>query len=383
MKTDQSGYPRVFLLAAFLIVFAGALYVAVHIYDPLMRPVLDVLPPFVIAFVFAFLLDPVVDWFQRRGLSRGMGVLVVGVLFLVAFVLLGFLIVPKVADQAARLAGNFPDYLKQAQDQLDSLLERAKPLLRRLHLPYTAGELSSKYSSQIGEAAKRSFSLVSGVLTAGLSKVLWIIIVPLSTLWLLRDLEYIKAKVVHFTPPSHREKLMRVSAAVGDVFGKYVRGMVAVSVLFSAVASAVLSIAGLDYALIIGGVSGLLYQIPYIGTLVMVIVTGIAALVQPGHGIGYALILMGIMGALGSVIFDLLVTPKVVGGSVGVHPLLTLFSLMLGAQLFGILGMIIAVPVAASLQVALAHFYPQILDDVRPKDAAKKPKQPRKPKRHG
>ena len=92
------------------------------------------------------------------------------------------------------------------------------------------------------------------------------------------------------------------------------------------------------------------------------------ALVQPGHGIGYALVLMGAMGLLGSAIFDLLVTPKVVGGSVGVHPLLTLFSLMLGAQLLGILGMVIAVPVAASIQVALAHFYPQILDDLRAAD---------------
>lgn len=140
--------------------------------------------------------------------------------------------------------------------------------------------------------------------------------------------------------------------------------MITVAILFSAASMLVLSLAGLDYGLIIGAVSGLFYMVPYVGVAIIAVVTGFAAMVEPGHGGGYALILMAYMLVQAFIVFDQIVTPRVVGGSVGVHPLLALFSLALGARMFGVVGMIAAVPVAASLQVAIGQIYPRIFDRV-------------------
>lgn len=358
-------YPRAIIAAALMVMLAAVVYVALHIYDPVIRPIMDVLPPFVIAGVFALLLDPVVDWFQKMGRSRGFGVGVVGLSFLVVFLLVGFFVVPRITEQAVGLSENFQTYIDQAQKQLNVVLNHERPLLQRFHLPTTTADWAKRFSVQTEQAATRALSWIAGVMTLAAPRILWLIIIPLSTLWLLRDLDYIKAKIVHFTPDDHRERLMHVSSAVGEVFGKYVRGMLAVAILYSVVASVVLSVAGLDYALIIGGISGLLYLVPYIGTVAIALVTGIAAIVQPDQGTTYALVLMGILTFQSFVLFDLLITPRVVGGSVGVHPVLSLFSLALGARMFGAVGMVLAVPVAAALQVALGHWFPKINDSLR------------------
>lgn len=362
---DQT-HPRIAGVAAFLVALAAGVYVAVHLYEPLVRPLLDVLPPFVIAIVFAFLLDPVVDWVQRRGGSRGFGVALVGICFLLAFLVVGFFLVPRLVDQAVNLTENLPAYSEQVQKTANSLLIRGKPLLERLNLPTTTAEWTQRFSGQAEAAASRALSYLAGTLSAAFSKILWVILIPLSTLWLLKDLDYLKAKIVYLAPHRHQDRLLRVSSAVGGVLGRYVRGMLTVAILFSIITSIVLSGAGLDYALVIGGISGLFYLVPYIGVVTLAAITGIATLVQPEAGWGMVAGLVIYLLVQSFVLFDLVITPRVVGGSVGVHPVLMLFSLALGARLFGVVGMVAAVPVAAACQVALGLFCPRINDRVTP-----------------
>ncbi len=219
---------------------------------------------------------------------------------------------------------------------------------------------------------------ISGALGSALSKILWVIFIPISTLWFLRDMDYIRAKGIHFTPDRHRDRVLSLSGAVGDVFAKYIRGMAAVAILYSCVSMAVLAGCQLQYGLIIGAISGLLYLIPYIGVLTTALATGIAATIQTPDNPAYPILLMVWLLVQSFVIFDLIITPKLVGGSVGVHPVLALFSLALGARLFGVVGMITAVPVAAALQVALGQLYPKINDRV---DTAIPPKPPPKVRR--
>lgn len=357
-------WPRVTIIAAFLLAVAAAMYGAKLIYEPVIEPVLQVAPPFVIAIILAFLLDPLIDRLQRHGASRDFAVVIVGLSFLVAFVLAGLFLVPKIADQSAKLVQNYGQYADQVQVEANRVLQDNAVLLKRLHQPTTLIELVKKFSGQLEVFGRSAITLLSGVLTGVLSKILWLVIIPLSTLWILRDLDYIKAKIMHLSPERHLDRLVSLSSAVGIVFGKYVRGMMTVAILFSAASMLVLSLAGLDYGLIIGAVAGLFYMVPYVGVAIITIVTGLAAMVQPGHGTEYALILMGYMVVQSFIVFDQIVTPRIVGGSVGVHPVLALFSLALGARMFGVVGMIAAVPVAASLQVAIGQVYPRILDKV-------------------
>ena len=360
INTDK--YPRVISAAAFLVALAAVVYTAIMIYNPVIRPVLDVAPPFVIAIGLALLLDPLIDRFEDKGMSRGLAVAIVGLCFVVVFVAVVVLLAPKVAGQATALAGNFQDYAGEAQTQINTALERHEPFLNKLGLPTTATGWTTRFSGQLQGFASTVVSFFATALTNALSRVLWLIIIPLSTLWLLRDIDYIKAKLIRFAPERHRERVVRLTGAVGVVFGKYLRGMLTVAILFSLVATLVLTVFGLKYGLIIGAVAGLFYLVPYVGVLIMAVIAGLAALVQPPHSVSYALTVMGILAFQSFVVFDLGITPRVVGGSVGVHPVLTLFSLALGARLFGVVGMVAAVPVAASIQVAIGELYPQIYE---------------------
>lgn len=383
-------WPRVVLIAAFFVAVAAGMYCVTFIYQPVIEPLLEVAPPFVIAIILAFLLGPLVDNIQRLKLpfvgtsaSRDFAVAIVGIMFLVSFVLAGFMLLPKMADQASQLVKNYDTYVSQIQTRVNDILQAHTVLLHRLHTPTNAKDLFIKYSGELAGIARGTASVIAGLLVGFLSKILWFIIIPLVTLWFLRDLDYIKVKVVHFTPEKHRDRLITLSTAIGGVFGKYVRGMITVAIFFSLVTMVVLSAAGLNYGLIIGAVSGLFYMVPYVGVAIIATITGLAGLVQPHHGTEYAIVLACYLFFQSFVLFDLVVTPKVVGGSVGVHPVLTLFSLALGAKMFGVVGMIAAVPVAASLQLAIGQVYPKMLERVgRPPKKEKPPKKPpREPRR--
>lgn len=355
-------YPKAVLAASFFVAIAAFVYAVQLIYIPLILPIIEVATPFVIAIILAYLLDPIVSFIQRKGMSRGFGVAIVGLSFLIVFLLIGFLIVPRIADQAVNLARNFREYVNQAQSQVNGLLESHKTLLEKMHLPTTAADLAKQFADQTKEATARSLGFVAAALSSVLSRILWIVIIPMTTLWVLRDLEYIKAKIIHLLPQAHKSRVVELAGAIGGVFAQYIRGMLAVALIFSIVAALVLTGFKLQYGLVIGAFAGLLYMVPYVGVAILAITTGIVALVQPPHSFAYAAILMGILIVQSFVVFDLFVTPKIVGRSVGVHPVISLFALALGARLFGVVGMVAAVPVAASLQVALGQIYPKIKD---------------------
>lgn len=355
-----------------MVIVAGVVYCLSLIYEPVVSPVLSVLPPFAIAFILAFLLDPVVDWLQRRRLSREMGVAVVGLAFLIVFVLLGFLVLPRLVDQATELAQNSQHYVDVVQRQIDGFLAARKPMLNRLHLPTTMANWANQYSGQLGAFGKGSLVMLSSGLAAIASRALWLVIIPMATFILLKDLDYIRAKVVHLTPERHKAALISMSSAVGLVFGRYVRGMMAVALLYGVLASIILSLFGLQYALIIGVLAGLFYLVPYLGNIVIVGMTVTAVLVQNPDATGTAAVLALILLVQSMIVFDVMITPRVAGGSVGVHPVLALFSLAVGAQMFGVVGMILAVPVVASIQVALGQIYPSVNEQLRKRAEAAK-----------
>ena len=361
MNTDK--YPRVFTVAAFLVAVVAGLYTAWLIYKPVIAPILAVAPPFVIAIALALLLDPVLDLLERRGMPRGLGVAVIGLVLIVALLLIGFLLLPRIVSQATMLAENFQDYMREAQGRINEILAAHKPTLERLHLPTTLGEWGTRYSDKLQAAASASLNFLVGALTSTVSRLLWLIIIPMSTLWLLKDIDYIKAKIIHFTPEQRRERIVKLGTAVGVVFGKYIRGMLMVMLLFSAVSMVTLTLFGLHYGIVIGALAGLFYMVPYVGVLILALIVGLTALVQNGSP-AYAIGLMALLFVQANIVFDMLIVPRVVGKSVGVHPVLALFSLALGAQMAGALGMVLAYPIAASIQVAIGEFYPNVYDKI-------------------
>jgi predicted PurR-regulated permease PerM len=207
-------------------------------------------------------------------------------------------------------------------------------------------------------------------------------IIPIVTFYLLQEIDPLRARIVHLVPVPRRARFLELSERVGSVFSGYVRGLIIVCAGFALATGTVLAlIFRLPYSLMIGLISGVLYAVPYVGGLATVGIVALVALsTHPGTGF--------VLGVVGTVLliyqlFDQVITPRVVGGQVGLHPVVSIFALTAGGQLFGLPGMILAVPVAASLQIVLTSLWPQLAEPLPPADREPTLVTDESPRRHG
>jgi predicted PurR-regulated permease PerM len=323
----------------------------------------DVLPPFLIALVIAVLLDPSLDRMQRRGWSRRSATLVVFVLFLLIFAGFALVLIPAAVRQAADFVGNMPAYYAEMTRRAQTMLAAHHTLLARLRLPTSSNDLLTRYQGQITRALQTLATHLLQFFAGSISKLTWMAIIPIVTFYLLQEIDLLGARVVSLLPASSRSHVLEVSQRVGAVFSGYVRGLIIVCAGFAMVLGVILAlIFRLPYALMIALASGILYAVPYVGGAATIAIAALVA-VATQHGSGYV---VGVIIAVLVVqqLFDQIITPRVVGGMVGLHPVVSLFALTAGGQLFGLAGMILAVPVAASLQVILMALWPQLAEPV-------------------
>ncbi len=350
------------IYAAWLIVLCAIFYLWDHVHGTFVLPVFEVATPFFIAFVLAFFVDPLVDKLQSKGMSRGAGIGIVAAFILIVFGAFIVTIVPVMASQAIELGKQLPAYLEEATVAIDALMESNQGLLATFDLPSSIEEVYAKFEGQARDATASAFSVAGGLMSAFLSRIFWVVIIPIATIWFVKDLDCMKEKALLFLPVNRRQKAMEVSATVGDVFRKYVGGMLVVALIYSAVSCILLTILGVPYSLILGAFSGLLYLVPYVGVLITAVLASLLYYAGADGTSVMAIVIFASVCVQSFVVFDLLVTPKVAGGSVGVHPLLALFSIALGAKLMGVIGLVVAVPIAASVQAVIGVTCPGIYE---------------------
>jgi predicted PurR-regulated permease PerM len=329
----------------------------------------DVLPPFLIAFAIAVLLDPMLKRMQRRGWSRRAATVVVFVLFLLTFTGVALILIPAAVRQATEFAGNMPAYYAELVGRAQAALASHHALLARLRLPTTSTEILARYQAQITRLLQNLASRLLQLFAGSVSKLPWMAIIPIVTFYLLQEIDPLRARVVHLVPEPRRAHFLELSERVGSVFSGYVRGLIIVCAGFALATGTVLAVLfRLPYSLMIGLISGVLYAVPYVGGLATVGIVALVALsTHPSTGF--------VLGVVGTVLliyqmFDQVITPRVVGGQVGLHPVVSIFALTAGGQLFGLPGMILAVPVAASLQILITSLWPQLAEPLPAADPA-------------
>lgn len=363
---------RITAWAAGLVAVAALLNIIALLYEPLIRPVLDVLLPFSIAVALALLLDPAIDRMEKRGMPRGRAVAVVALCFLLVIAVFGVFVVPVLINQAKELADNLPGYYTQAQDYVGRWMAGHAGLLRRFHAPTTMKALYAQISAEVQSAASGAISGAGALLANWASKSIWLVLIPIITLFMLADIDRIKAKALLLVPEKHRERTGSIVNSIGRVFGSYIRGLITVAVLYGTSCGIALAIWRVPYSVMLGAAAGALSLVPYIGTFSTIVLVALVALVShpenPMYAVWVALTILVI-----NQTFDNGVTPKVVGKAVGVHPALAILALLIGGQMFGIVGMIISVPVAASIQIVVLEFYPPLRG---PKEKRKKREKP-------
>lgn len=349
----------------------AVLFVLAKVVQVLSVAALDIATPFIVGIVLALLLDPVVDRMEGRGLKRFVAVAIVFGVFLLVLVCIGIIAVPALIDQTTQLAHNAPDYVENAKTYVNNYLEHHRQI-GTITLPRNFDDLSNQASARLSGVLSSSAGSVTTILLGSVSALLDIVITLIVTFYLLLDIDRLRARLFYLVPDKARKPMSLYAGDVGAVFSDYLRGLLIVSALYGACTLAMLlglSLLHHDlarYAFLVAVVGGLLYTVPYIGPLATAVITFIVAFAAGGESGasfgGIAIVATLILNQ----IFDNVVTPRVVGSGVGLHPVASIFALTLGGALFGLPGLLLSVPVAASVQVILFRLFPKLTTPTPP-----------------
>ena len=311
----------------------------------LFRPILL---PFLVGMAAAYLLDPAADRLQRMGLRRTAATIVISIGFFLALVLVLLLLLPTVAAQAMELARELPDYLERLRDHLVPRLSGIASWAS-IELDLSAEGLLRRYWSQTMEVL---INAIGGLLQSGialLNLVSLLFVTPIVTFYMLRDWDRMVARIAASVPPDYLPTVRRLAGEIDEVLAGFIRGQGLVCLFLALFYALGLWLVGLRYGLIIGLLTGFFSFIPYIGMAIGACVGLTVAAFQFQDLIGVGLV--AAVFAVGQFIEGNLISPRVVGDRIHLHPVWIIFAVLAGTVLFGFLGTLLAVPVAGVLGV--------------------------------
>ena len=326
-----------------------AIFVIVSILIYLLAPILM---PFLSAAVLAYIADPLVDKLEKK-MSRSIAVSVVFFTLSLIAVLVLLIVLPLLEKQIVILAEKLPLYIDRAQNYLLPLLkERFGFDVASFDLNILKQSLSDYWKTAGGLAA----NVLSSISRSGLILVGWIANITLMlvvTFYLLRDWDSLVAKIHALIPRKNEKSIVVIAKESDEVLGAFFRGQMLVMFVLSIVYTVGLMFVGLDTALLIGGLSGLVSFVPYLGFIIGIVVASVAALMQFQEIT--PLFYIAIVFFTGQMLEGMLLTPLLVGDKIGLHPVAVIFAVLAGGQLFGFVGVLLALPVAAVVAVVLRH----------------------------
>lgn len=329
------------------LVLTGALGLVLYVLGP-------VLTPFAISVLLAWLADPLVGRCERSGMRRNVAVILVFVLTSLLLVLAVLIAVPLLERQISTFVGNVPRYLQWTQGVALPWLEQKTGLtLAGYFDPAQWGDLLVAHWQQAGGVAS---SLIGGLSRSGLAIATWLstlLLVPVVTFYFLRDWPQLMERVRELVPRPLEPTVTRLAQQSDEVLGAFLRGQMSVMLVLGAVYAFGLSLVGIDLAFLIGMGAGLLSFVPYLGAFLGVTAGLIATLVQHGDWLHVALVLL--VFGVGQTLEGFVLVPWLVGDRIGLHPVAVIFAIMVGGQLFGFLGVLLALPVAAVAMVLLRY----------------------------
>ena len=306
--------------------------------------------PFVAGLGLAYLLTPLADRLERIGVNRLIAALLIVALMVLAFVLLVLLVAPSLGNQLSSFIQKFPDYAARLQALLS---DPPWPWLKKL-VGVGEGIRNEKTIADLvtqGTGWLTAFlrSLWSGGQTL-VSLFSLVVVTPVVAFYLVYDWHRMIAAADNWVPLHHRATVRRLAREIDSAIAGFLRGQTAVCLLLGSFYAAALSLTGLNFGLLIGLVSGLITFIPYVGSMTgLVLASGVAVAQFAPEWTPIATV-VGIFLA-GQFIEGNLLSPKLVGESVGLHPVWLIFALLALGYLFGFLGLLVAVPLAATIGV--------------------------------
>lgn len=317
-----------------------------------------ILTPFLLAGVLAYICNPLVGWLQARSLPRSVGVLFTLLLLIGAITGL-LLVLTPLAEHEAKL------FMERLPGAIDRFKDNAVPLAARYGVDVTIGmdQVRAFAASHAQNAGGLLIKLLPSIKSSSAALVGFaanLLLVPVVLFYLLRDWNELLAKVTVLIPRRWQQTAAIIANEVDGVLSEFLRGQISVMLLMSAYYITALHVAGLQFALPIGLVTGLLVFIPYLGMALGLSLAVLAGMMQFSdvQGLFPVLIAFGI----GQALEGMLVTPLLVGERIGLHPVAVIFALLAFGQLFGFFGVLLALPASAALLVGFRHLKNHYLD---------------------
>jgi len=306
---------------------------------------------FVIAAFIAFGVHPIVAWLVRR-MPRGLAIAIVYLGLLAIIVVLMLLVVPALLAQVTNLANNAPTYIATLQDWIDSLQTAMRTRLGHNFLPTGSADLKDLLASKMATGFNTAIASVTAILVDTVTAAfIGISALVLSAFFVYRG-EHITDFFDEFLPPQRRAAVRALVAELANVFGAYVSGQIVLCAITGALIYAISELIGFKFALLLGILSGIAYSVPFVGQIFAHVLATVLAAPQGGPEILWVNLIVFSVARVS----DNLLVPRIMSKSVGVSPIVVMFAVFAGGELFGLPGLLLGIPAAAMTMVIWRFF---------------------------
>jgi predicted PurR-regulated permease PerM len=325
---------------------------AVVVFVLLLQGLGTILTPFFAAAILAYLGSPLVEWLSKKGLSRTLGTLAVIALLLTALSVLLLVLIPLIRSEGAVIAKRVPELFDHFSATLLPTIESWLGITLSLDM----NALRTLLAENLDSAQAVSLHILTGVKSGGqvlLSIIINIVLIPVVMFYLLRDWNVLLRGIDDLVPRRWHGKTTEIAGQIDAVLAEFVRGQFLVMLVLCVYYVTALWVVGLEFALPIGLLTGLLVFVPYVGFGIGLTLAVVAALLQWSGWPPFVAVLA--VYGVGQLLESYILTPRLVGDRIGLHPLTVIFVLLAFGQLFGFVGVLLALPMSAAILVALRH----------------------------
>ncbi len=308
-----------------------------------------VLGPFLLAFTLAYLLNPLVEWLEKHKLSRRLAIAVTFTCIIGSFILTSIIVLPMAYNEIAKLLVLLPQNISQ----LDGLIQNTRQHFQSSGLPEKVALVLDEHLGNGEIFLANKLEQVLNNLPQKLATLSPFLLSPILAIYFLADWQRLESMFMRLVQQKWRLEWQRLWRDISHVIRCFIRGNLVVAIIVGALIGTGVKLIGMDYALIIGLICGITDLVPYFGPLIGAVPAILLGLTEsPKMALEVAVVILIVQQLEGNVI-----SPKLMGDSVGLHPLWIVFALLAGEELAGVWGMFLSVPIAAVIRVILRHFY--------------------------
>jgi predicted PurR-regulated permease PerM len=325
---------------------------ALAVFGVLLWLLSPILAPFLAAAILAYVFDPMVDKLQAKGVPRALGTVIAVLVLILAIVLLLVIILPLFYKEIAQLIEQMPAFVEQIKTKALPWVNEQLGVNITLD-PSSFRQFVTENLQDAGGIAKKVFSSVGVGGLAVVGFIVNLLLIPVVLFYVLRDWDTLVENVDAMIPRRFHETVTTITKEIDAILSEFLRGQLSVMLLMAVFYVAGLWLVGLNFALPVGLITGLLVFVPYLGSGTGLLLGTVAAVMQFPSMTG--VFLVWVVFGIGQLLEGFVVTPWLVGDRIGLHPVAVIFALLAFGQVFGFFGLLLALPASAAILVGLRH----------------------------